>query len=592
MAEQCEEDLGPCFEDVFGDPDDAPSEGEAEEELGTGSDEMNQPGPSSASSNEEQWQCLKFYHVHSVVKFLGCTTMAVSIVAFVMLCYIAFSPEASQSSVAKSKFEVYQDFDDVFYRMRNEWHFSRFFKGMFSKKTGGSKKKAINLVVGWKILMGMSKTLEGIAEGRVEGSNNRFSRRFNDADRAKLFAAVIRKHVRSVGDERSADFLRSLSDKLERIAMARCVNEADLLDSIASLQALDGFWRTFEEPKELKNLQQWTLKLIAHLQDILKEYEDGMRGGDGWLIWSVLFFVVFILSAAITSLLLVYGAFRRKPGYMIPFLVLQGVFVIYKSSATLAGRMDRWEGKVAVVTGTSAGIGVSIATELVERGMVVVGLARRVELVEELAASLAGKGKGKLHAVRADVGKEEDVVRAFQWVREHLGAVHVLINNAGYAPYSFLSKLEREQYQKVQACFDTNVMGVIMCSNEAIKLMREKGIDDGHIININSIAGHFIGVGAGFCAYNASKFALTVITEGLRRELAEAKSKIRMTSISPGAVDTNMGAASDWPDHEKYMATIPALKTHDVTASVVHALAASPDVQIAEVILRPVGETI
>ncbi|XP_046393946.1 farnesol dehydrogenase-like [Ischnura elegans] len=253
--------------------------------------------------------------------------------------------------------------------------------------------------------------------------------------------------------------------------------------------------------------------------------------------------------------------------------------------------MDRWEGKVAVVTGTSAGIGVSIATELVERGMVVVGLARRVELVEELAASLAGR-KGKLHAVRADVGKEEDVVRAFKWVREHLGAVHVLINNAGYAPYSFLSKLEREQYQKVQACFDTNVMGVIMCSNEAIKLMREKGIDDGHIININSIAGHFIGVGAGFCAYNASKFALRVITEGLRRELAEAKSKIRVTSISPGAVDTNMGAASDWPDHEKYMATIPALKTHDVTASVVHALAAPPDVQIAEVILRPVGETI
>ncbi|XP_046393941.1 uncharacterized protein LOC124161599 isoform X2 [Ischnura elegans] len=292
---------------------------------------MNQPGPSRASPNEKDWLCLQFCHVHLVAKFLGYATLAISMVAFLMLCYVAFSPEASQSSVAKSTFEVYQDCDDVFYRMRNEWHFSRFFKGMFSKKTGGSKKKAINLVVGWKILMGMSKTLDSIAEDRVGGTKNRISRRFSDAERAKLFAAVIRKHVRSVGDERSADFLRSLSDKLERIAMARRVNEADLLDSIASLQALDGFWRTFEEPKELKNLQQWTLKLIAHLRDISKEYEGGLREGDVWLIWSVLFFVVFILSAAISSFLLVYGAFRRKPGYMIPFLVLQGVFVINKS---------------------------------------------------------------------------------------------------------------------------------------------------------------------------------------------------------------------------------------------------------------------
>ncbi|XP_046393904.1 farnesol dehydrogenase-like [Ischnura elegans] len=251
--------------------------------------------------------------------------------------------------------------------------------------------------------------------------------------------------------------------------------------------------------------------------------------------------------------------------------------------------MDRWEGRVAVVTGASSGIGKSIATELVERGMIVVGLARRVELVQDLSKSLAGR-KGKLHAVKADVGKEDDVVEAFDWVRKNLGGVHVLVNNAGIAPHAPLSNLDRERYKAVQTCLDTNVMGVIMCSNEAIKLMRENGIDDGHIININSILGHFIHTRTGIHVYNATKHAVTVLTEGLRRELLEAKSKIRVTSISPGLVRTNIAESSGRPNAKEFMANRPIIRADDVTSSVIHALAAPPDVQIAEVIVRPVGE--
>ncbi|XP_046393902.1 farnesol dehydrogenase-like isoform X3 [Ischnura elegans] len=190
--------------------------------------------------------------------------------------------------------------------------------------------------------------------------------------------------------------------------------------------------------------------------------------------------------------------------------------------------MDRWEGRVAVVTGASSGIGKSIATELVERGMIVVGLARRVELVQDLSRSLADR-KGKLFAVKADVRKEDDVVEAFDWVRKNLGGVHVLVNNAGMGAYSPLTNMDREQYEKVQTCFGTNVMGMVMCSSEALKLMRENGIDDGHIININSVLGHFITRRCGLHVYSASRYAVTVLTEGLRRELAEAKSMIRVT---------------------------------------------------------------
>ncbi|XP_071455354.1 farnesol dehydrogenase-like [Hetaerina americana] len=251
--------------------------------------------------------------------------------------------------------------------------------------------------------------------------------------------------------------------------------------------------------------------------------------------------------------------------------------------------MERWAGKVAVVTGSSSGIGASIATELVERGMIVVGLARRVELVQELANKLSGC-KGQLHAIKADVSKEEDVVEVFEWVRENLGAVHVLVNNAAACPFTIMSNMEREHYKKVQGCFDTNVMGPIMCTNEAIKLMKEKGIEDGHIININSVAGHYVSNSSGFHIYGATKHALRVITEGLRRELVQAKSKIRTTSISPGYVDTDFGKTSGVADFEKLVAGMPSITTGDVTNTLIHVLEAPSSVQIAEVIVRPLGE--
>ncbi|XP_046395321.1 farnesol dehydrogenase-like [Ischnura elegans] len=250
--------------------------------------------------------------------------------------------------------------------------------------------------------------------------------------------------------------------------------------------------------------------------------------------------------------------------------------------------MERLEGKIAVVTGASAGIGASIATALVEHGMTVIGLARRSEAVEELSKSLVGK-KGKLHAFKADISKANDVVEAFQWIQKTFGPPQVLINNAGYAPFSSLSNLQRDDYEKIQLCFDTNVMGVIMCTNEAIKLMKEGGIHDGHIVNINSVVGHYVTNNTGFFAYNASKNALRVITEGLRRELAEAKSKIRVSSISPGFVTSEMGIKSGIPNLNELIAKHPFLDPKNVASSVIHALSAPPNVQIAEVVVRPLG---
>lgn len=94
--------------------------------------------------------------------------------------------------------------------------------------------------------------------------------------------------------------------------------------------------------------------------------------------------------------------------------------------------MDRWIGKIAIVTGASAGIGEAISRAFVGAGIEVVGLARRVDRIREIAESLKG-AKGKLHAVKCDLRNEDDILKAFQWTTKELGGVDVLVNNAGVA---------------------------------------------------------------------------------------------------------------------------------------------------------------
>lgn len=92
--------------------------------------------------------------------------------------------------------------------------------------------------------------------------------------------------------------------------------------------------------------------------------------------------------------------------------------------------MERWNGRVAVVTGASSGIGAAVCTELVKCGMIVCGLARRKDKVEALRLSLFG-AEGQLNAIECDITKEEEVKRAYQWIEKTLGGIDLLINNAG-----------------------------------------------------------------------------------------------------------------------------------------------------------------
>ncbi|XP_058123687.1 farnesol dehydrogenase-like [Anopheles ziemanni] len=243
--------------------------------------------------------------------------------------------------------------------------------------------------------------------------------------------------------------------------------------------------------------------------------------------------------------------------------------------------MDRWVGKVAVVTGSSSGIGAAIAKDLAKAGMITVGLARRVERIEALKKELPTDAAARLHAIKCDVSSEADIDATFKLIEEKFGGVDVLVNNAGIVRPSNL--IEQGNSADLRAVLDTNVTGLVLCSQWAYKSMVARSVG-GHIVHINSYAGHVVPNFPKFSIYPASKHAVTAITETMRQELRAAGTKIKVTSISPGVVETEI--------LEPLAVTLemPMLQSEDISQAVLYAIGTPPHVQVHEIIIHPVGE--
>ncbi|KAG1951376.1 dehydrogenase/reductase SDR family [Pimephales promelas] len=254
--------------------------------------------------------------------------------------------------------------------------------------------------------------------------------------------------------------------------------------------------------------------------------------------------------------------------------------------------MDRWKGRVALVTGASVGIGAAIAKSLVQQGMKVVGCARNLEQIQNLAAECVSSGfSGTLFPYKCDLSVEEEVLSMFSWIKVQHQGIDVCINNAGLAlPEPLLSG----KTSGWRTMMDVNVIGLSVCTREAYQSMKERNIDDGHIININSMSGHRVVNNADSHFYSASKYAVTALTEGLRQELREAKTHIRATCISPGLVETEFAYRlfSETPEKAVAMYTnIKCLEAADITNAVLYVLSAPPHVQIGDIDIRPVEQT-
>ncbi|XP_034128153.1 farnesol dehydrogenase-like isoform X2 [Drosophila guanche] len=244
--------------------------------------------------------------------------------------------------------------------------------------------------------------------------------------------------------------------------------------------------------------------------------------------------------------------------------------------------MDRWLNRVAVVTGASSGIGAACCKDLVAKGMVVVGLARREERLQELKASLPKDQQSRFHGRKCDVSVEQQVVDTFAWVDQTLGGADVLVNNAG-----ILGKLhitDPDNAADLRAVLDTNVLGVSWCTREAFISQQRRNVNDGHIVIINSVVGHKVPVfpGVGLKMYAPSKHAVSALTEVLRQEFLLKKTETKITSVSPGAVDTEIVDAGK--------NAMGMLRAQDIADAVTYCIQTPPNVQIHELTIKPVGE--
>ncbi|XP_044730060.1 farnesol dehydrogenase-like [Chrysoperla carnea] len=250
--------------------------------------------------------------------------------------------------------------------------------------------------------------------------------------------------------------------------------------------------------------------------------------------------------------------------------------------------MDRWTGKVALVTGASSGIGAAISIELVKYGIVVIGFARRLDRLQKLEKELSNE-KGKFVPLQGDISKEQSIINAFKWIQVNYSGVDILVNNSGILRNSNLTDGKTDDWK---AIFDVNVIGLCIATREACKSMKERDVN-GHIININSLSGHRIPASVEDTnVYPASKYAVTAITETLRRELLHQKTKIKVTSISPGLVKTEIAEAGNSQALTERMASVRPLDPEDIASAVIFTLSTPPHALVEEIRIRPLEQPI
>ena len=194
--------------------------------------------------------------------------------------------------------------------------------------------------------------------------------------------------------------------------------------------------------------------------------------------------------------------------------------------------------KAAVVTGSTKGIGLAIAEDLLRGGARVMISARRQGEVETVGRRLLGANAGKVAWRACDVRREDQVEALFRAADEAFGGLDILVNNAGVGLHRNLEETTLEEWNQV---LETNVTGVFLCSRAAIPRMRKRG--GGYIVNISSLAGK--NTFPGGTAYNASKFALNGMSEALLQEIRH--DGIRVSYVMPGSVNTGFGSG-EGPD--------------------------------------------
>ncbi|MFC9249327.1 SDR family oxidoreductase [Streptomyces sp. NPDC057136] len=241
------------------------------------------------------------------------------------------------------------------------------------------------------------------------------------------------------------------------------------------------------------------------------------------------------------------------------------------------------QGKVALVTGASSGIGEATARALAAEGAKVAIAARRTDRLEALRTELEAGGATVL-VLPLDVADEQAVHAAVASTVETLGSLDVLVNSAGLM---LLGPVEGADTTDWTRMMDVNVLGLMYMTHAALPhLLRSRGT----VVQISSVAARVVGRGS--AAYNASKFAVNGFSEGLRQEVTERG--VRVVVIEPGTVETELRdhithAPSKAAIQER-VTKIRQLQSADIAEAVRYAVTAPEHATVNEIFIRPTDQ--
>jgi NADP-dependent 3-hydroxy acid dehydrogenase YdfG len=238
------------------------------------------------------------------------------------------------------------------------------------------------------------------------------------------------------------------------------------------------------------------------------------------------------------------------------------------------------EGKVAVISGASSGIGYSTALTLSKSGAKVVAGARRIDRLEKLRKEITAQN-GNIIIKKLDVTKKEECKNFVNYALEEYKKVDILINDAGVMPLGFIKNVNIEEWDQM---IDVNLRGVLYCTAAVVPHMIERGT--GHIVNMSSLAGRIVfPSGSVYCA---TKHAVSAFSEGLRQELSQ-RFNIKVTYIEPGIVDTELFNNISDPSLHGFLESLnrsEKLHAQDIADAILYTLTAATHVNINDILIR------
>ncbi len=242
---------------------------------------------------------------------------------------------------------------------------------------------------------------------------------------------------------------------------------------------------------------------------------------------------------------------------------------------------QKLDGKVALITGASSGIGEATALALAALGAKVALAARRAERLQKLEKQITDGG-GKALSLVTDIVDEAQATEMVHKTNSNFGSVDILVNNAGVMLVGPVEGADTSDWQRM---ININLMGLMYATHAALPLMKAQG--GGHIVNISSVAGR-VAV-PNYAVYNATKFGVGAFSEALRKEVY--KDKIRVTVIEPGGVATELADQITNPEFkqltEQFYESLTVLESEDIAAAIAYAVTQPPRVNVNEILIRP-----